>query len=84
MGTGFYGSNDPTNSVKALKEDVLRSSNDHGQCVNAMDLQKNERLQTLFMHVLRTAVSFEKKRSASAVVTRMVASSWSNNDRFGQ
>jgi len=21
MGTGFYGSNDPTNSVKALKED---------------------------------------------------------------
>jgi len=23
MGTGFYGSNDPTNSVKALKELVL-------------------------------------------------------------
>jgi len=63
---------------------VLWSSNDHGQCINAMDLQKNECLQTLFIHVLRTAVSFEKKRSASAVVTGMVASSWSNNDRFGQ
>jgi len=23
LGTGFYGSNDPTNSVKALKEDRI-------------------------------------------------------------
>jgi len=26
MGTGFYGSNDPTNSVKALKEDRSKGS----------------------------------------------------------
>ena len=26
MGTGFYGSNDPTNSVKALKEDRSKRS----------------------------------------------------------
>ena len=25
MGTGFYGSNDPTNSVKALKEHIERN-----------------------------------------------------------
>ena len=25
MGTGFYGSNDPTNSVKALKEHTKRN-----------------------------------------------------------
>ena len=29
MGTGFYGSNDPTNSVKALKEDVQRLGFNH-------------------------------------------------------
>ena len=31
MGTGFYGSNDPTNSVKALKEDRYRYSGRKGR-----------------------------------------------------
>ena len=36
MGTGFYGSNDPTNSVKALKEDRSK-----GHAANAVSEVKS-------------------------------------------
>ena len=33
MGTGFYGSNDPTNSVKALKEDRSKDPETYWQVI---------------------------------------------------